>query len=108
MALIVVTVVAVFVHLGGRSLDARPFVPHGVSVSNVGGTIAVGADADLAIVDLDLEQVVTPELCQSAQDHTPFEGIAVKGWPTRTVLRGRTVFDDGQVTDAFPRAYVKR
>jgi dihydroorotase-like cyclic amidohydrolase len=72
------------------------------------GTIAVGADADLAIVDLDLEQVVTPELCQSAQDHTPFEGIAVKGWPTTTVLRGTKVFDHGQVTDTFPGTYIKR
>ena len=43
------------------------------------GTIAVGSDADLAVVDLELEQVVTTELCRSAQDHTPFEGIAVKG-----------------------------
>jgi amino acid transporter len=35
VALIVVTVVAIFVHLGPHSLDARPFVPHGVSTSNV-------------------------------------------------------------------------
>jgi dihydropyrimidinase/allantoinase len=72
------------------------------------GTIAVGADADLAIVDLDLTRVVTPELCQSAQDHTPFEGIAVRGWPTTTVLRGRPVMTDGTVTDAFPGQYVRR
>ena len=54
------------------------------------GTIAVGSDADLAVVDLDLEQVVTTELCHSAQDHTPFEGIAVKGWPpTHSARRAR-------------------
>jgi len=62
------------------------------------GAIAVGSDADLAIVDLDLEQVVTPELLHSAQDHTPFAGVTVKGWPVRTILRGRSVFQDGQVT----------
>jgi dihydropyrimidinase/allantoinase len=72
------------------------------------GTIAVGADADLAIVDLDLTQVVTPELCQSAQDHTPFEGIAVRGWPTTTVLRGQRVMTDGVVTDGFAGQYVRR
>jgi dihydroorotase (multifunctional complex type) len=72
------------------------------------GTIAVGSDADLAIVDLDKTQVVTPELCQSAQDHTPFEGIAVRGWPTTTVLRGRPVMTDGVVIDGFPGQYVRR
>ena len=62
------------------------------------GAIAVGSDADLAIVDLDREQVVTRDLLHSAQDHTPFEGASVRGWPVRTMLRGRTVFSDGQVT----------
>jgi dihydroorotase-like cyclic amidohydrolase len=72
------------------------------------GTIAVGADADLAIVDLDLTRVVTPELCQSAQDHTPFEGISVRGWPTTTVLRGQPVMTDGAVADGFRGQYVSR
>jgi dihydropyrimidinase/allantoinase len=61
------------------------------------GAIAVGSDADLAIVDLDLEQVVTPELLHSAQDHTPFAGVSLKGWPVRTIVRGRTVFANGEV-----------
>ncbi|MEO8898693.1 MAG: dihydroorotase family protein [Candidatus Dormibacter sp.] len=61
------------------------------------GSIAIGADADLAIVDLDNEQTVTPEILHSAQDHTPFEGVSVRGWPVRTVLRGRTVFLHGKV-----------
>jgi dihydropyrimidinase/allantoinase len=72
------------------------------------GTIAVGTDADLAIVDLDLEQEVTVELCRSAQDHTPFEGVRVKGWPTTTIVRGRVVFADGEVTEAFPGSYLPR
>jgi dihydropyrimidinase/allantoinase len=72
------------------------------------GTIAPGADADLAIVDLDRTQVVTPELCQSAQDHTPFEGMEVRGWPTATVLRGQLVMQDGVVDKQFPGRYVRR
>lgn len=72
------------------------------------GRIAVGADADLAIVDLDLIRVVTPEVCQSAQDHTPFEGVEVRGWPTATVLRGRPVMTDGTVADEFLGEYVRR
>lgn len=72
------------------------------------GTIAVGADADLALVDLDLEQVVTPELCRSAQDHTPFEGIAVRGWPTTTLLRGQAVLQDGEIVDTRAGEYLHR
>ena len=72
------------------------------------GTIAVGADADLAIVDLDLEQIVTPELCLSAQDHTPFAGVAVRGWPVATLVRGVPMFRDGEVAKDYPGAFLKR
>ncbi len=72
------------------------------------GTIAVGSDADLAVVDLDLEQVVTTELCRSAQDHTPFEGISVRGWPTTVLLRGQVMFDGKDITDTFPGQYLHR
>lgn len=72
------------------------------------GTIAVGSDADLAIIDPNIEQVVTPELCLSAQDHTPFQGIAVKGWPVITLVRGIPMLRDGEVSKDWPGRYVKR
>jgi dihydroorotase-like cyclic amidohydrolase len=61
------------------------------------GAISVGADADLTIIDLEKEQPVTVELLHSAQDHTPFAGMPVKGWPVLTMLRGVTVFKDGEI-----------
>ena len=73
------------------------------------GTIAVGSDADLAIVDLDNEQTVTPKALHSAQDYTPFEGLNLKGWPSQTIVRGKTVFKDGQVVGQPGHGeYVKR
>jgi dihydropyrimidinase/allantoinase len=72
------------------------------------GTIAVGADADLAVVDMQLEQTVTTELCQSAQDHCPFEGEVVKGWPVTTLVRGTPMYVDGKVAAEFPGEYLKR
>ena len=72
------------------------------------GTIAVGSDADFAVVDLEREEVVTPELCRSAQDHTPFEGVRVRGWPDTTILRGQRVLDAGHVSPAWPGRYVNR
>lgn len=72
------------------------------------GTIAVGADADVTVVDLGLEQTVTPELCLSAQDHTPFNGVAVRGWPVATLVRGIPMYRDGDVAKDFPGRYLKR
>ena len=72
------------------------------------GSLAVGADADLVLVDLEREQVVTPELLHSAQDHTPFRGVSLKGWPVRTLLRGMTVYNDGEVIGAPAGRFVRR
>ncbi|HVL89331.1 MAG TPA: dihydroorotase family protein [Actinomycetota bacterium] len=72
------------------------------------GTIAVGADADLAIIDVGLEQIVTPELCRSAQDHTPFSGVAVRGWPAATLVRGIPMYRQGEIANDFPGLYLRR
>jgi dihydroorotase-like cyclic amidohydrolase len=60
------------------------------------GAIAPGADADLAIVDLETARRVTPALLRSAQEYTPFEGMELVGWPVATMLRGRVVMRDGE------------
>jgi dihydropyrimidinase len=62
------------------------------------GTIRVGSDADLVVVDLDETKTVTPELLQAGSDYSIYEGMAVTGWPTHTVVRGRVVFEEGEVT----------
>lgn len=72
------------------------------------GTIAVGSDADLVVIDPNREQVVTPEALHSAQDFTPFAGMRVRGWPTHTLLRGEVVFQDGAVRGQPAGRYVKR
>jgi dihydropyrimidinase len=62
------------------------------------GTIQRGSDADLTIVDLDLEQRVTPELLQSYSDYTIYDGYNIKGWPVLTMVRGQVVMHDGQIS----------
>ena len=64
------------------------------------GTIQPGSDADLTIVDMDLEQKVTPELLQSYADYTIYDGHRLKGWPVATIVRGRVVMEGGQVDSA--------
>lgn len=61
------------------------------------GTIAVGSDADLVLWDAGREVTITHSLLQDGCDYTPYEGLAVTGWPVRTLLRGETVMTDGQI-----------
>jgi dihydropyrimidinase len=61
------------------------------------GQIAIGADADFALVDLDAERVVTPEYMQSGADWGLYDGWNLKGWPTHTIVRGEVVMEHGQI-----------
>lgn len=61
------------------------------------GTIQEESDADLTIVDMDLEQTVTPELLQSYSDYTIYDGWKLKGWPVLTMVRGKIIMEGGQV-----------
>jgi dihydropyrimidinase len=73
------------------------------------GTIAVGADADIAIWDPDREVTITQSLMHGGSDYTPYEGIRVKGWPISTIVRGKFVVRDGQlVGKQGTGAYVPR
>ncbi|MGN6144301.1 MAG: dihydroorotase [Mesorhizobium sp.] len=67
------------------------------------GAIAVGKDADLLIVDPDLERTVDHAVSESFSDYSPYQGLTLKGWPVRTLVRGRTVMLDGKITDEARR-----
>ena len=59
------------------------------------GTIAVGADADIAIWDPERKVTITQSLLHHGADYTPYEGLEVTGWPVTTIVRGRVVVRDG-------------
>ncbi len=61
------------------------------------GTIRVGADADLTIVDLNLEKEVEPEMLLSCSDFSLYESWKIKGWPVMTMIRGKIVMEDGKI-----------
>jgi dihydroorotase len=56
------------------------------------GTLAPGAAADLAIVDLDAPWVVREEHIRSRSKNTCFEGALMQGRVLQTLVAGRTVF----------------
>ena len=62
------------------------------------GIIAVGADADIAVWDPELEVVISQDILHDAMDYTPYEGRKVTGWPILTLSRGEVVWDGADVT----------
>ncbi|HZK49426.1 MAG TPA: amidohydrolase family protein, partial [Thermoleophilia bacterium] len=73
------------------------------------GTIGVGSDADLVIVDLEKEQVVDEGKLYSFSDFSIYNGRTLKGWPVMTVKAGKVVVEDGEVvSDAGIGNYLRR
>ena len=66
------------------------------------GSISVGLDADLVIFDPELEQVVSRATHHSAHDSNPYEGVAVVGQVTHTLVRGELVVDDRRPVEPAP------
>lgn len=62
------------------------------------GTLAVGADADIAIWDP--EEKRTASVMHDAMDYNPFEGMEVTGWPVTVLSRGRRVVDNNKLIAA--------
>ena len=65
------------------------------------GTIMEGSDADLTIVDLEKEQTVSPDILNSHSDYTIYDGWKLRGWPVMTIVRGKTVMEDGKVDQSY-------
>jgi len=61
------------------------------------GTIQVGSDADLVIVDLDKKAKLTVNKEHGMYDYILYEGWEVEGWPVLTMLRGNVLVDDGKL-----------
>lgn len=57
-----------------------------------GGTLKPGANADLAVVDLDEPWIVQEQAIRSRSKNTCFEGARLQGRVLQTMVAGRTVF----------------
>ena len=61
------------------------------------GAITVGADADIALIDLEKEAIVPENPPYSGSDFSPWAGWRLKGWPVLTMLRGKVIAEEGRV-----------
>lgn len=73
------------------------------------GTIAIGADADIAIWNPGVEQTLTHSMLNDGSDYTPYEGMKITGWPVTTLVRGKVVARNGRIEAAKGHGtYLKR
>lgn len=74
------------------------------------GTITVGSDADLTVVDLDVERTVRiADLRSRAEtDWSPLEGRVLKGWPVWTIRAGQVIAGDPSSQEISSGRYLSR
>jgi dihydropyrimidinase len=61
------------------------------------GAIAIGADADLAIIHPTRTHTVTPDAMETNADWSPFEGWELAGFSRTTLSRGEVIVDNYNV-----------
>ena len=61
------------------------------------GTIAIGSDADLVLIDPAADVVITGAAMHSRSDVEPYAGYQARGWPVTTIARGEVIVDHGQL-----------
>ncbi|MCL5265755.1 MAG: amidohydrolase family protein [Chloroflexi bacterium] len=61
------------------------------------GTIAIGGDADLVVVDLNREQEVKAANLHSFADWSLYEGKLLRGWPVMTIKGGVVAMENNEI-----------
>lgn len=60
------------------------------------GSIQVGADADIVLIDPNKEILLTKDILHANVDYTAYEGMKLKGYPVLTMLRGKVIVKDNK------------
>jgi dihydropyrimidinase len=60
------------------------------------GRILPGYDADLVVFDPQRDFTLTSDTLHEQVDWTPYEGMALQGWPETTISRGEIIVEDGR------------
>lgn len=78
-----------------RMLSGNPARIFGVYPQK--GSLQPGADADLVVVDLDKEWTLSADQLFYKNKHSAYVGYTFKGSVERTILRGVTIFQAGEI-----------
>lgn len=72
------------------------------------GTIAVGSDADLVVIDTERPATITADTQHSAAEYTPWEGTELPLTVAHTIVGGAFAYRDGELTNERNGRYVPR
>ena len=61
------------------------------------GTLSIGSDADITMIDLKKENKVSSNLFGGFSDYIVYEGMKLKGWPVKTIVRGELIAENFEV-----------
>ncbi|MBW2975323.1 amidohydrolase family protein [Candidatus Woesearchaeota archaeon] len=61
------------------------------------GMLKEGYDADLTVIDMEMEKEVKADELLSRSKWSPYEGKVLKGWPITTFVNGNIVYDKGNI-----------
>jgi dihydropyrimidinase len=94
---------AVYAHGVGSGLlslnqwvDACCTTPAELAGFSSKGKIQPGYDADLVVFDPQREVVLSTDFLHEQVDWTPYEGMALRGWPETTISRGEILVERGR------------
>ena len=65
------------------------------------GFLKVGYDADITIVDMNLEKTISSSEMESKCGWTVFDGQKIKGAPIITIVNGNIVYQNGKILDTI-------
>lgn len=63
------------------------------------GSLAVGSDADIIIIDPDRNETLRADTWRTDCDWCPYEGETFYGYPDYTFVRGRAIVEDGEIQE---------
>ena len=60
------------------------------------GVIAAGSDADIVIVDMEKEVILSKDILHNNIDYCLHEGLKIKGYPIMTISKGKIIIEEGE------------
>jgi dihydropyrimidinase len=60
------------------------------------GTISLGSDADIVVIDLEKKVTLKPEVLHNNINYCLYDNLTITGYPIMTILRGNIIVEDGK------------